>query len=118
MNYFDERYGEWGADLELAFQIRHAGKKTLIAGDIRATDHSASDPKRTWNSAQQTLLAADRFTGVAHYLSKRGGFASTIGLRIGAAIGTLLKAITFQASFGLFTGVISGTKVDGTQGEL
>src|ERR1700683_3086032 len=44
MNYFDERFGEYWADLDLAMQIRRSGKKIRLYPSIRATLHSGPDP--------------------------------------------------------------------------
>src|SRR5579863_3256306 len=36
INYLDERYGEFGADVELAFQIRRVARKTLVLPQVTA----------------------------------------------------------------------------------
>jgi GT2 family glycosyltransferase len=121
MNYFDEHYGEWGADLELAFQIRHAGKKALLIPQIRVTDHSASEAPMRWTNSQKATLAADRLNGVAHFLSKRAGFFAGLLLRIQAALLTLVRALTFQDpgyNWSLLTSLLGGQKIDGSQGSL
>src|SRR5262249_27219754 len=96
MNYFDEKYGEWGADLELAYQIRHAGKKALILPDIRAIDRSGAEQPPAWSSSQRAVLAADRLNGVSHFLAKRAGFLSGLFITIRAVLLTFLRALTFQ----------------------
>ncbi|MBI3682105.1 MAG: glycosyltransferase family 2 protein [Acidobacteria bacterium] len=121
MNYFDARYGEWGGDLELAFQIRHAGKKTLLTPDVPVTDHSAEDPPLQWTSAQRATLAADRLNGVAHFLGKRAGFLSGLWFRVAAVLLTIARAIAFQGggyTWSLLSALAGGQKIDGTQGTL
>ncbi len=121
MNYFDEHYGEWGGDLELAFQIRHAGKKALLIPAIRATDHGATEAAMRWTGSQKATLAADRLNGVAHFLSKRAGFFAGLLLRVQAVLLTLIRALTFQDAgynWSLLTNLLGGQKIDGSQGSL
>jgi GT2 family glycosyltransferase len=121
MNYFDEKYGEWGADLELAFQIRHAGKKVLIIPQVKAVDRSALERREQYSSGQRATLAADRLNGVSHFLSKRAGFVSGLTIQIQALLVTLLRALTFQAAgynWSLFGSLLGGQKIDGSQGGI
>lgn len=121
MNYFDEGYGEWGGDLELAFQIRHASKRTFVIPAIRAIDHSGSERGPAWSNSQRATLAADRLNGAAHFLGKRAGFIAGILMRLQAVMIALMRVITFQQpgySFSLLMALIGGQKVDGSQGSL
>jgi GT2 family glycosyltransferase len=121
MNYFDERYGDWGGDLELSFQIRHASRKAYIVPAVRALDHSGSERPPAWSSSQLATLTADRLNGAAHFLGKRSGFLSETLMRLQAIAVTFFKAITFQNvgySFSLFTSLLGGQKIDGSQGTL
>lgn len=121
MNYFDEHYGDWGADLEMAFQIRHAAKKALIIGDIRVTDHLAAEAAPRWSNGQRATLAADRLNGVARFVARRAGFFGGVQLRLTAALITFVRALTFQSpgyNWSLLTGLLSGTKIDGSQGDI
>ena len=45
MNYFDQRFGHYWADADLAMQIKRAGKQIRLFPAIRATYHPASDPQ-------------------------------------------------------------------------
>ncbi|MCS7025687.1 MAG: glycosyltransferase [Bryobacteraceae bacterium] len=117
MNYFDEHYGEWGADLELAFQIRHAGKKVLILRDVCVTDRGA-DQVQNLSAADRALLAADRASGVARFLERRAGFFAGLWFRLSAVLSTLVAVLSFQqpaVSWRLFLHLLSGTKIDGSQ---
>ncbi|MBS1828930.1 MAG: glycosyltransferase family 2 protein [Acidobacteria bacterium] len=119
MNYFDEGYGEWGGDLELAFQIRHAGRKALLLPDVKAVDHSGQEPAPNWSSSQRATLAADRLNGASHFLSKRLGFVAGTLIKLQALLVTLLRALTFQSpgyNWKLFFALIGGQKIDGSQG--
>jgi N-acetylglucosaminyl-diphospho-decaprenol L-rhamnosyltransferase len=121
MNYFDEKYGEWGADLELAFQIRHAGKKALLIPDVKALDRSALENRPAYASAQRATLAADRLNGVSHFLSKRAGFVAGLMVLIQAILVTLLRALTFQDAgynWSLLASLLGGQKIDGSQGGI
>lgn len=121
MNYIDERYGDFGGDLELAFQIRHASKKTFIATAIPVIDHSASEPEAQFSDKQQATLAADRLNGAAHFLGKRAGMGAEWMMRAGAALGALGRVLTFQKpgmNFPLLMALLSGQKIDGSQSGL
>ncbi|MBI3208183.1 MAG: glycosyltransferase [Candidatus Solibacter usitatus] len=121
MNYFDARYGEWGGDLELAFQIHHASKKAYIVPDVTTLDHSASEPQPSFDSGQRATLTADRLNGVAHYIGKRSGFFAGIWMRIQAVLITLVRALTFQDAgynWSLLFDLLNGKKIDGSQANL
>jgi N-acetylglucosaminyl-diphospho-decaprenol L-rhamnosyltransferase len=119
MNYFDEGYGEWGGDLELAFQIRHAGRKALLLPDVKAVDHSGEEGERNWSASQLATLAADRLNGASHFLGKRLGFVAGLLIKVQALLVTLLRALTFQKpgyNWKLLFALLGGQKVDGSQG--
>lgn len=107
INYFDERFGEFGADAELGFQIRRAGRTIRIDPQTKVT--LLPVPKRT-SAAAETLLLADRIHGTAVYLSKHFGFVSGLTFRIKEALKAL---VGFR--FSLLTSLVSATKVDGSQ---
>ncbi|MBI4903980.1 MAG: glycosyltransferase family 2 protein [Acidobacteria bacterium] len=121
MHYFDERYGDWGGDLELSYQIRHASRKPYIIPAIRAVDHSSTERQLVWSNGQLATIAADRLNGVAHFLGKRAGFFAETIFRIQAILVTLFRVITFQNagySFSLLSALTGGQKIDGSQGTL
>lgn len=121
MNYLDERYGESWGDVELAFQIKRAGKKIAMASDIRARLNTADRLWEPGDSHARAAYAADAANGAAEYLGKHFGFGSSLGFRISTALGALVKALTFQDPgfhFGLFTGVLGMAKIDGTDKSL
>jgi len=106
MNYFDERYGHYWGDAELAFQIRKASKKTLILPAARAVWHPFEEPK-------SKKLEADRWVGASAFLSKHFGFGAGFSFIFVAT----LKAL-FSFNFGLFMPLMTSQKVDGNQGDL
>jgi GT2 family glycosyltransferase len=107
MNYFDERYGQYWADAELAFQIRKSGKKTLVLTGAKALWHT---PGAVLTSKK---LDADRWLGASAYLTKHEGFGTGFGFLLAAAFKAL---ITFN--FGLLVPLVSQQKIDGNQGPL
>ncbi|HEY3739857.1 MAG TPA: glycosyltransferase [Bryobacteraceae bacterium] len=107
MNYFDERYGHAWGDLELAWQIQNAQRKTVIATRLGAVWHTP-EPAQIGSTT-----IADRYNGAWGYVSKHFGFVSGIGFLLGA----IFKAL-FSFRFGLLGGLLSGQKIDGTQSSL
>lgn len=103
MNFFDERFGHYWADADLAAQVRRAGKKIRLFPKIRAIYHSAPDPLEG-----DPLARVDRITGAAALLSKYGG--GGFGFKLGAAFSALGRA-----DLGGFSKVLSGEKLDGSQ---
>jgi GT2 family glycosyltransferase len=85
MNYFDERFGEYWADLDLAMQIRRAGKKIRVIPSIHATLHLGDDPLRGHAPAE-----ADRIVGAAAFLGKYDGFFAGFKFRMAAILRALL----------------------------
>jgi GT2 family glycosyltransferase len=110
INFLDEKYGEYWSDIDLCFQIRRAGKKVLAIRQIRCAYHPR--PERFPDNAVR-LLEADRLAGAARYFGKYYGFASGLWFRVRSAF----KAF-FSFRLSLFSAVVSGRKVDGTQSEL
>jgi len=105
MNYFDDRFGQFGADIDLAMQIRRAGKKIRLYPSIRAVRHEDQDPL-----AGDRLLEADRILGAAALIGKYEGFLAGLRFRLTA----ILKALV-GFKFGLLSALLSGQKIDGSQ---
>jgi len=109
INYLDERYGEFGADAELCYQIRRAGRKLLALPQVTALYTHCSP----YSEGAETILAADRVHGAAVYFGKHYGFMTGLMFRIKE----ILKALfTFQ--LGLFAALLSGAKIDGSQNAI
>lgn len=106
INYLDERYGEFGSDAELCYQIRRAGRKTLALPQVTAL----YTPCSPYSEGAETILAADRVHGAAVYFGKHYGFLTGLLFRVKSALGAL-----FTGRLGLFAAVVSGSKIDGSQ---
>jgi GT2 family glycosyltransferase len=106
MNYFDERFGEYWADLDLAMQIRRSGKKIRLYPSIRATLHPAPDPLQGDAGAE-----SDRILGAAAFLGKYEGFFAGFSFRLAA----ILKALA-RFDLGGAGRLISGEKIGSQAG--
>jgi GT2 family glycosyltransferase len=106
MNYFDERYGHFWPDAELAMQIRKAQKKAVIVTGVTAV-------LRNYSPEQGAGFTADRILGAAAYLSKHEGWGKGLGFYLSA----LLRSL-FGFQLGLFWKLLTRQKIDGNQGSL
>lgn len=104
MRQVDERYGQFGSDADLCFQIRRAGKKVLLVPAARARHSGRQD--------DSPLREADRIQGCAAWVGKYQGFVSGLRARIGAAFRAL-----GSLRFGVLKYLLAGQKIDGTQVE-
>ena len=100
----DERYGQHGADADLATQIVRANKTILLVPAARVRHHGRSE-------AYSSLERADLALARSVYLGKYAGFAAGLSARIGAAFSAL-----FGFRLGELTHIMPGQKIDGTQG--
>lgn len=100
MNYFDERFGEYWADADLAIKVRKAGRKLEMYPAIRAAWHT---PEAAPND---TIHKSDRILGAAALLSKHEGFIAGFGFRVAAMLGALTRF-----DFSLLAALASGKKV-------
>ncbi|MEP7353588.1 MAG: glycosyltransferase [Acidobacteriota bacterium] len=105
MNYFDQRFGQYWPDTDLAMQARKAGKSIRIYPTIRAVYHPAPDPL-----AGDSILPLDRAVGAAELIGKYQGSGAAFKFRLSLALGALTSF-----NFGLFSGIIGGVKLDGGQ---
>ena len=114
MRQIDERYGTYGSDAELCFQVRRSGKRVMLVPSTRVVHHG-----RTGLDARtRALRDADFKLGMATYIRKRYGFLQGMLLRISGvlnAFGGLLGFRDFRYHLGLFGSLWSGQKIDGTQ---
>src|SRR5947209_2073731 len=83
INYLDEKYGEFGADAELCFQIRRAGRKVILVPELPVIRTAAPIQR---SAAAQNVLDADRTNGAAVFFSKHYGFMSALLFRIKAIL--------------------------------
>jgi mycofactocin glycosyltransferase len=109
INYLDERYGESFSDAELCYQIRRAGRKTVVLPQVTAL----FTPNSPYSESARTILDADRFHGAAVYLGKHFGLVASILFRVKTALTAL---ITLR--LGLFFALLSDSRIDGSQTDI
>jgi GT2 family glycosyltransferase len=98
----DEHYGQFGADADLATQIRRAGKKILLLPKVRVRHYG--------DRGYTTMERADFLLARATYLGKYQGFGAGLQARIAAIFRPL---VSFR--FGELKYTLAGQKIDGTQ---
>ncbi|MBZ5678193.1 MAG: glycosyltransferase [Acidobacteriia bacterium] len=105
MNYFDQRFGHYWADADLAMQIKRAGKKIQLFPGVRATYHPAPDPV-----ASDPLARADRISGAAALVGKYEGGMAGFSFKLGAVLSALARF-----DLGMVGKLTGGSKLDGSQ---
>jgi len=116
MGKIDERYGTYGSDAEICFQVRRAGKRVLLTPSTRVIHHGRAD----LDARSRATIDADRILGMAVYLRKRFGIVRGLLYHISVilgALGGLLTLRDFSYRFSLFGALLSGQKIDGTQAQ-
>lgn len=98
----DERYGQFGADADLAAQIRRGGRKILLVPQARVRHFGREE--------DSPMLRADQLLGRAAFIAKYQGFAAGLQARLGSILGPLAG---FR--FGELKYTLSGQKIDGNQ---
>jgi GT2 family glycosyltransferase len=97
----DERYGNYGSDVELSMQVRRANKKiTIVPGATAVHRPDVQD--------ERAEFSADRLLGTAAFLGKYYGFAVKLRFLAGAILTAL-----FSFKFARFRYLITGQKIDG-----
>jgi N-acetylglucosaminyl-diphospho-decaprenol L-rhamnosyltransferase len=103
LRHIDERYGTYGAAIELCAQMRRASKKIVVLRGVTAVHGIEASP------VPAGTLAGDRAAGTAAFLGKHHGFVSSLLYRLKTGLGAI-----FTFRFGVAAGAISGQKIDGT----
>jgi GT2 family glycosyltransferase len=120
MRYIDERYGEFGWDLEICHQIRRAAKRILLLPGVRVLWR----PEKPTNASapRRALLAADHALGAALFVRKHYGWPEGLKFRVRAMLAGV--ADLFFALIGLHDVapafhkarfLLSGQRLDGSQ---
>lgn len=124
MNYFDQHYGEFWADAELAYQIRRAQKKMLLLPAARVIHHPVPEIA-DYPPAARALLSADCASGAATFVRKHDGFVfgllfrlSAILSALGGALGSMLRFRDVGYHWARFFAILTGQKIDGSQNAL
>jgi hypothetical protein len=118
LNYLDERFGESWADAEVCWQIRRGAKKVVVLPHVRAVRHEPEVAESDRPSSVRAALASDCGVGAAAFVRKHDGFFAGSVFKLRLILTALGRALTFQNpgyNFSLFSLLISGQKVDGTQ---
>jgi N-acetylglucosaminyl-diphospho-decaprenol L-rhamnosyltransferase len=118
MNFFDQRFGEFGADLELFFQIRNAGKRVVLLPQIRLVWRPV---EQGYPEDARAQLSADEALGIAVYGAKHGGLLEGLGIRLSCIFHVLGKLLTFKEpgyQLARLSALVSGQKIDGTQSAI
>ena len=116
MGKIDERYGTYGSDAEICYQVRRAGKRVLLTPAARVIHHGRAE----LDAGSRAAPEADRILGLAVYLRKHYGIARGLLYQISVVFGTLGGLLTFRDfsyRLSLFGALVSGQKIDGTQAQ-
>lgn len=97
----DERFGQFGADADLAANFKRASKKVLLLPGIQVRHHGS----RGYTPEER----ADFLLARAAYLGKYQGFGAGLTARMASIFAPL-----FGFRFAEFKNTISGQKIDGT----
>jgi len=100
----DERYGQFGSDADLCFQLRRAGKKILLLPQARA--------RHQGRATQSALRLADRKQGTAAWIGKYGGFWSGLWAQVAAVFGALGSLQLTVLKY-----LLANQRIDGSQQE-
>lgn len=103
MRQLDERYGNYGSDLDLSAQIvLRASKKIRIVCNVKALHRVLGE--------KTSLTEADRIIGTSVFLSKYYGSAPGLKFRISATLKSVFGFRLVMAKH-----LLSNQKLDGTQ---
>ncbi len=114
MGQIDERYGTYGSDAEICYQVRRAGKRVLLVPGTRVVHYG----RAPGDAGSRAARDADFKLGMAVYLQKRYGVVRGLMYRVAAVVGAFGRLLTFRDfsyQFSLVGALASGQKIDGTQ---
>jgi hypothetical protein len=98
MGHIDERYGNYGSEIEICAAVKSTGRKLLILKDVPA-QHDASP-----SAVPASYLEGDRIAGTAAYLGKHHGFFAGMLYRVKKSLKALVT-FNFRA--------LAAAKIDG-----
>ncbi len=116
MRQIDEKYGTYGSDAELCFQVQRAGKKVLLVPSTRVVHHG----RTALDVRDRAARDADGKLGVGVYIAKHYGVVRGLLFRISAVLSAFVGLLTFRDfryRLGLFGALWAGQKIDGTQAQ-
>ena len=97
----DDRYGNYGSDIELSMQVRRANKKVVIVDGATAIHRPEAPDTRA-------EVAADRQLGTATFLGKYYGFPVKLKYMLSSILGAFFTLKLLRMRY-----LISGQKIDG-----
>ncbi|MES1257951.1 MAG: glycosyltransferase [Acidobacteriota bacterium] len=103
LRQIDERYGNYGSDIEMCSQVLRSNRKLIVLEDVPALHEQLESPMK------KGALAGDRVVGTAVFLAKHHGFLSGMLYRLRTGLAGL---VTFR--FGVVSGALGDVKIDGT----
>ena len=110
MNYFDERYGHFGSNLEFAAQALRANKRILLLPGPRVVVREDEGLWKPEGAAAEADLTGDFGTGVIGYASKHFGWSAALKVRL-----KMMAKSLFRFDLGVLNRLVSGAKIDGSQ---
>ena len=110
MNYFDERYGHFGSNLELAAQALRANRRILLLPGSRAVVRGDEGLWQPEGAAAEADLAGDFGTGIIAYTGKHFGWSAALKVRL-----KMLAKSVLKFDLGAVSRLIGGAKIDGSQ---
>jgi glycosyltransferase involved in cell wall biosynthesis len=121
MNYFDEKYGQFGSTLQLLAQVETAGKKIVLLAAVKALSREGEGLYRPETVAARADLAADCAAGIVRY-ARYFGWQRALALRLKIlalaavrALGALLTLREPAFHLGVLSRLLAGFKIDGAQ---
>ncbi|MEO8662498.1 MAG: glycosyltransferase [Bryobacteraceae bacterium] len=119
MNYFDERYAQFWADLDLCLQVRRFGKKHFVIPAAQAVLHP--DDGSPLPADLRGHLSADEALGAASYIGKHQGWFAGLRFHLSAALAStgllllaFLRARDIRFHFSRTAAILTGQRLDGT----
>lgn len=110
--FLDQRFGDYGADMDLCRRVLASGKKIVM---LRQAGAVYSDPGAVDRDA---VVESDHALGAAAYLSKYYGTGAGFRFRMAAIFTVVAQALTFRGggrTWELLFALLGGQRVDGEQ---
>jgi len=121
MNYFDEKYGQFGSNLQLFAQINTAAKRIVVLTAARAVSAEGEGLWRPADTAARADLCADYAAGLIRF-ARYFGVKAALRMRARILAGALLAAAAALLTFGdvsfraaVLARLLSGARIDGSQ---
>lgn len=99
MGHIDERYGNYGSDIEICSRVRSAGRKVVVLSRVAVLHDATPSPMPA------RVLEGDRAAGTAAFIGKHYGFGAGLRYRLKTSL-TALLTLRFT--------VLAGAKIDGS----